>query len=86
MMMFCNKHTCYRLIKLFEAFMCFDNSEIVKKLNIKKIKAACLSPVFRFTVQTASLYCCNKIMLYSIFWFEFQIKKDWMFGLVNLDG
>ena len=42
--------------------MCFDNSEMIEKAVIKKVKAACLY----FTGQVVSSQCCNKIMLCSI--------------------
>ena len=46
MMLFCNKPTSYRLVKLFHWLICFDSSELVKKTKIQKIKTACFSPGF----------------------------------------
>ena len=38
--------TKYRLFILFDQFMCFEKSEIMKESKMKKIKTACLSPIF----------------------------------------
>ena len=43
--MFCIKYK-YRLSKLYDEFKCFHNSVLTKKVEIKKIKTACLSSVF----------------------------------------